>query len=255
MTAPLQMSKLRDMLPLIQKDLTAYCRTLVRAQEVENLVQDVNEAVLKSDFEPTDPGHLLGYAKGTAQKIAPRKMKRDKREKPEEAEVLEQAARAADPDRVRAMQSDLASLTPETATQAEAVQMVGEVVLGEKVADVAAKAGISTDTAWKRLHRASAWIKASIAIAFVCLLAVPFLKKNPPVVSAPPPPESVHPEEPTRAEVAASRRADAFKACEAEEWRECERLLDEAQRLDPEGDRDPRVQDARAAIERNRGGR
>jgi len=54
---------------------------------------------------------------------------------------------------------------------------------------------------------------------------------------------------PTPEERAAPARAYAFAACEKQRWSECETKLDEARGIDPEGEKAPRVVEARAAIE------
>jgi len=48
---------------------------------------------------------------------------------------------------------------------------------------------------------------------------------------------------------AAAIRARAFEACRAGEWGECMTRLDEARKLDPEGETAPAVVQARRALE------
>lgn len=47
-----------------------------------------------------------------------------------------------------------------------------------------------------------------------------------------------------------AKRDDAFTACDEARWALCDRLLDEAKKLDPAGESDPRVLRARAAADR-----
>jgi hypothetical protein len=56
------------------------------------------------------------------------------------------------------------------------------------------------------------------------------------------------PREPSPRERAARIRDDAFASCGESRWAECERRLNDAQRLDPGGESDSRVQAARAAV-------
>jgi hypothetical protein len=49
-------------------------------------------------------------------------------------------------------------------------------------------------------------------------------------------------------EWATKLRVEAFKACDAKKWIECERMLNQAKEADPEGEQDARVTKARAAI-------
>jgi hypothetical protein len=54
---------------------------------------------------------------------------------------------------------------------------------------------------------------------------------------------------PTPEERAASIREDAYTACQQERWQECKEKLDDAKRVDPAGDTQPRVVKVRQAIE------
>ena len=49
-------------------------------------------------------------------------------------------------------------------------------------------------------------------------------------------------------------RDDAFKACDAQKWSECESLLDRAKAIEPEGEWNARVAKAREAIAAGRAG-
>ena len=55
-------------------------------------------------------------------------------------------------------------------------------------------------------------------------------------------------------ERAAQLREEAFAACDAAQWAMCARKLDDAKGVDPEGEGDPRVVRARAAIAKAGGG-
>jgi hypothetical protein len=55
-----------------------------------------------------------------------------------------------------------------------------------------------------------------------------------------------HPYDP--AEHAAAFREQAFRACGQQMWTLCEQKLDEAKNIEPEGESNPRVQQAREAI-------
>jgi hypothetical protein len=56
------------------------------------------------------------------------------------------------------------------------------------------------------------------------------------------------PREPTPEERAAKLREDAYASCRDTLWAQCRNRLDEAQKLDPAGEADPRVQAARDTI-------
>jgi hypothetical protein len=65
------------------------------------------------------------------------------------------------------------------------------------------------------------------------------------------PGDSTHPPPPERA---TRLRDDAFAECAAKRWTTCESKLDEAKALDADGERDPRVIEARKAIAAARSG-
>jgi hypothetical protein len=48
-------------------------------------------------------------------------------------------------------------------------------------------------------------------------------------------------------------RADAYAACEEKRWARCESNLDQARGIDHKGEVDPRVKEARKAIDQARG--
>jgi hypothetical protein len=50
-------------------------------------------------------------------------------------------------------------------------------------------------------------------------------------------------------EAATKLRGEAFGACAAQKWDDCEKLLDRAKQIEPEGEGDPRVVRARQVIE------
>jgi len=59
------------------------------------------------------------------------------------------------------------------------------------------------------------------------------------------PEDSAGPDRSSPLQLAAATRAQAFPACDAQQWATCEQKLDEAQHLDPAGEDDPRVRAAR----------
>jgi len=63
---------------------------------------------------------------------------------------------------------------------------------------------------------------------------------------------AAHP--PPDTERAAKLREEAFAACDAAQWTECARKLNDAKGVDPDGERDARVVRAREAIAKARGG-
>ncbi len=247
MAARVSQSRTHRFLPQIQSDLTAYARSLVPAQEVENLVQEVNAALLAADFEPLDAGQLLAYGKGTMAKMAPRSMKRQRREPVKEPELAEQTLHALPSGIDDARLARLRTLEAPTAAQAQAIGMVGELLQGEKMADVAARAGLSPETAWKRVHRVTPWLATVLVLLLVGSFAYWQWK---PRIEVSPEPERFQPAAPTPQEIAARDRDAALVLYTQGNLEPSIRLLDEAQDLDPDGENDPRVQQLREAVTR-----
>jgi hypothetical protein len=92
-------------------------------------------------------------------------------------------------------------------------------------------------------------IAAMLAIGTALMVATrdqPWLKPMGPETPLPRPPEQPH--EPTPQEMAANARRDARAACAKKEWNVCSAKLDDAARLDPDGELAKDVQTLRAAV-------
>jgi DNA-directed RNA polymerase specialized sigma24 family protein len=87
----------------------------------------------------------------------------------------------------------------------------------------------------------------AIAVAVVCLIGYSLRPKPPPnlALEPAPGPSVTLPAMPTHTPVASALRAEAKKTCDARAYVRCVELLDGAQRLDAEGDKDPAVQKMR----------
>ena len=128
----------------------------------------------------------------------------------------------------------------------------GPAASGTRPALVPASAPVREPHAPERRSRGNVvWIGVGVlAAAAVVVLVVRGLGTGGPNVAAQrddaatPLPEL--PAAPTRLQVAADARREAFALCKAERWDACSAKLDDAARLDPDGDRDPRVVAARA---------
>jgi len=98
------------------------------------------------------------------------------------------------------------------------------------------------------------WV-AALAVAAIALLVLTALAKRREIEAWLGPAHiekdrEAPPREPSPRERAAKIREDAYAACADWLWAKCRRTLDEAQKLDPAGEQDPRVQAARDAVRR-----
>jgi hypothetical protein len=93
------------------------------------------------------------------------------------------------------------------------------------------------------------WLAAAaVAAAYLLFLVVPRLSPATPVLtSRPPPPSASDRDHPTRSDLerASALRRVALDACAVQRWRACLEGLDDARRIDPEGESEPTVRAAR----------
>jgi hypothetical protein len=99
------------------------------------------------------------------------------------------------------------------------------------------------------------WVPWLAAAAIVVLVLTAFAKRQEIQAWLQPEPPRIQkepespPRQPSPEELAASLRERAYGSCGERLWARCERQLNEAQKLDPAGETDPRVQQARKAID------
>jgi hypothetical protein len=103
--------------------------------------------------------------------------------------------------------------------------------------------------------RQMTWVPWLAAAAIVVLVLTAFAKRDeiqawlqpePPRIQKEPEPP---PRQPSPQELAAKVRDEAYVSCEDGLWGQCERQLNEAQKMDPGGESDPRVKAARKAVQ------
>jgi hypothetical protein len=105
----------------------------------------------------------------------------------------------------------------------------------------------------RTLPRQTPWVAWLAAAAVVVLMLAAFAKRR--EIEAWFGPAHIEkdrespPWQPSPQELAAKLREDAYTACGAWLWAACERKLDAAKKLDPAGDSDPRVQEARRSVD------
>jgi hypothetical protein len=128
---------------------------------------------------------------------------------------------------------------------------------GERLEQIAEEQALPATRVRQRVSRLRRHFRARYAaqlaavaaiVAAVLVLAFALRKKESPVVRPLPPNEQL-PRVPAPEQRAADMRKLAFEKCEARAWQECLDELDAAKQLDPAGDSDPRVRDARKAAQ------
>ncbi len=126
---------------------------------------------------------------------------------------------------------------------------------GEDLGPVALAMGIKPESAERRYRRFVAhlkenWLVIAATMAFLAVLGVKgFLEIHDRSLAKPAPVPTVAP--PSAPSPATKLRAEAFAACTAERWNDCWQLFESAQKLDPDGDSDPDVQQAREDVIRH----
>ncbi|HEY5148207.1 MAG TPA: hypothetical protein VII82_15640 [Polyangiaceae bacterium] len=119
--------------------------------------------------------------------------------------------------------------------------------------EIAAQMQLAHSTVRNELSAARRTARTSWAVfaaaAAVCVFAILLARNEPPKVgSAPPyrPDESVKPSEQTTDEMLRIVRRKALDACDRQEWAACLEDLDVARDVDPAGEKDEKIQRARA---------
>jgi hypothetical protein len=164
------------------------------------------------------------------------------------ARHAEMRARGIDPTRGQALleqvlaESELDAGEPEQVVAASDQVPTGRPVQAAEVVDIRGRRGAS----WLALAIAAGVAIAAGALArpaIVAWLNPVHLPVPAPTVPAPPP-------EPTPEQIASALRRDALEACAKDDFPRCESGLDRAKDVDPAGEDDVHVREARAAIRR-----
>ena len=170
----------------------------------------------------------------------------------------EEAAKGVDPKAVRAKGEALAAkLKAAKAAKAATASPEPAAVQPEAIAPPVAPAVAPPDppeapvlTLPQRRRSNLLWLAPAVlsAAALVFLvLREPGPSGGPVAIPTAPPPASSVPTGPSPLELASTLRRDAYAACGIKQWDDCQQKLDEAWRLDPTGEHDPRVRGAREA--------
>lgn len=253
--------------PKLYAGITAWVEKKVPESYVADVVSEIyKEASAKREDAPARPELMLAWLKAFGRFIVPRFMKKERREKPVDAEVVEALPHQEDEalERVR----KLRSLEPSCEGEAKAIEdAIHLEIHGGTLAERAEVTGESREAVSKRWHRYSARIAALLAggtlllLMLAMVLAIAMRPKQPkeemrpdeaptapptevpnPAMSTPPQPQDA-PDAHALLEKAVTTctktpRADA-----------CLQALLDAQNADPTVVKDPRFKKARAPFD------
>lgn len=240
--------------PGVRRMLEDFVRRRVPASDVDDVVQTVLVDALASPSIPSDATELRKWLLGIARHKVVDHHRRAVREPV--AEPGELAAHAP-PFEERAL-ADWAEKQAGSERDAQkTLSWMAREGEGEKLESIAAEENVPPTRVRQRVSRMRRWMKERwlaelAAVAALCALAIllwKLLRKPDEVPEARPeqpvPSPSAVPPEPSVLERARAMRDEAFRKCDQADYRGCLEGLDEALRLDPAGDTEPRVVEAR----------
>jgi DNA-directed RNA polymerase specialized sigma24 family protein len=238
--------------PAMRRSLEDFVRRRVPASDVEDVVQTVLVEALAAEGRPQDEGELRRWLLGIARHKVVDHHRRASRERAAEIPDLPVGPPPVEARALAQWAEKQAGASRDAKITLEWMAREGE---GEKLESIAAEEKIAAATVRQRVSRMRRWMKerwlaelaAAAALAALALLLWRLFHKDEPIAVPEPRPEpsTISPEAPPL-DRARALREKAFEDCDRAAWRACLDELDEAKKLDPAGDTDPKVGAARA---------
>jgi RNA polymerase sigma factor (sigma-70 family) len=245
--------------PALRQFLLDFVRRRVSPADADDIVQTVLCEALVAKSRPKDATELRKYLLGIARhKVADAHRSRAReevREVPELPDLPERPAPVEEASLLRWAERQ-APATEEAQKTLAWMAREGE---GEKLETIAAEERVPAARVRQRVSRMRRWMKerwlaelAAVAALAVAALVLWRIFRRPPEPEVMPAPDVTAPQPPPIAPLDRARalRADALRKCDAEDFRGCLEMLDEAKRLDPAGDLEQGVQAARERAQR-----
>lgn len=236
--------------PELLRDLRRFIGGRVPRDETDDVLQITVAAALESEHAPEDPEDFRRWLFGVARnKVADHFRKRG-REPLLYDEPPDQAAPDSAGNDARELMRWVEKELPEGDQSEDTLEWMLREGAGEKLENIAREENLPAPRVRQRVSRlrryfrtrwaaAAAVLAVSIVIGFWLLSTT---DEKPPVVE-------IRPEKDADVERPEELRKQARSACEAEQWRRCLVLYDEAKALDEKGDALPAVQADRKAAQ------
>jgi RNA polymerase sigma factor (sigma-70 family) len=271
--------------PVTDREMEAFLRQLctsralecrvrgrVRNADVEDVVQEALIAIQRLKRLPTGEKERLQYARAIARNRAIAWYSRKEKKRSDEVAFDDARGEAVEDSRlesvIHAEQLERIAETVPLKQRETFACLARHLLLGESVAEMAREMGVEYDTLYKRVTTLHRHVKEAgkalggLVMMLVVLMGAWRVLSPPDEVAAPAPSSWTAPPAPTKTpseapapgspealQKARDLREQAFHACTQDDWAACERGLDGARDLDPQGDNDPRVQAARADVQ------
>ncbi len=224
----------------------------LRGEHIKDTLQDVLAAAWKAPHFPTDPVEALKYTLGMAGNIAVDAIA----EQTDDAPYDDEAPHAVTLEQSGAAERDLAGRVFDAAVERDpqaAEWVVRTKIHGEKIEHVAGEVGMQPAAMRQRIKRLLDWLRENtsfvslvVGLMMCIVVGLPEMLAS---VGSEPVPETAPSVPPVQRKVpprAQDARDRAFAECDQGNWEDCLVDLDEAEQMDPAGEADPRVREARA---------
>jgi DNA-directed RNA polymerase specialized sigma24 family protein len=235
--------------PSLRSALLRFVRARVPPPEVEDIVQQTLTDALAASSAPDEAEELRKWVHGIARNKVVDFHRRAGREIVREPSPGEEVVADSAPHSARELLRWAEKELPDGAEAHSTLEWMLREGEGEKLEHIAEEANVPAPRVRQRVsrmrrHLRARWAQAAAAVVVLALVAFALYK-----LAGPRPEDIAREEAPpvTPEQRAAELRREAFEQCGGKQWQRCIETLDRAKALDPAGERDPRVEQARAA--------